>query len=239
MSKKIDRATHGPGFVEIVLGAVLSVILGVVLGAGLLILRPVVIEKQMPKEPVRGAIYYIEGSRDTSKAKQALAKRKAFVEGQTVSVTEDEINSLIGSNQPAAAPAAAPKAAEKGKAPEKAKEAAPPPPSDDMIATGAPNVRISGSELQVGVPVTINALGFGQKVIVQARGGFVKRESGFVYEPSSMYFGSCPVQNLPFISNYVRNKAIASQPIPDDIKAAWAKLANVSIEGNALKLTMP
>src|SRR6185436_11970934 len=100
------------------------------------------------------------------------------------------------------------------------------PASGEMIATGAPNVRINGGELQVGVPVTINALGLDQKVIVQARGGFVKKDSGFVYEPSSMYFGSCPVQNLPFVSNYVRTKALAAQPIPDDIKAAWAKLTN-------------
>jgi hypothetical protein len=239
MRKKIDRAAHGPGFVEIVLGAVLSVILGVALGAVLLILRPVVIEKQMPKEPVRGAIYYIEGSKDTSKARQALAKRKAFVQGQTVTVTEDEINSLISPGQAAAAPAAPPKAGEKAKAPEKAKEAAAAPASDEMIAAGAPNVRINGGELQVGVPVTINALGLGQKVIVQARGGFVKKENGFVYEPSSIYFGSCPVQRLPFVSDYVRTKALSSDAIPEDIKTSWAKLANVSIEGNALKLAMP
>jgi hypothetical protein len=29
------------------------------------------------------------------------------------------------------------------------------------------------------------------------------------------------------------------QPIPEDIKTSWAKLANVSIDNNALKLTMP
>ena len=237
MSKKIDRATHGPGPVEILLGALLSVVLGVVLGAVLLILRPVVVAKEMPKEPVKGAVYYIEGSRDSAKGRQALAKRKAFVDGQSVTVTEDEINSLLASTQ---APAAA-KAPEK-KAPEKGKEkagSAPAAGSADAVALGQPNVRINGGELQIGVPVTVNALGLDQKVIVQARGGFVKKENGFVYEPSSLYFGSCPVQHLPFISDYVRTKALATQSIPEDIKTSWAKLANVAIEGNALKLTMP
>jgi hypothetical protein len=108
-----------------------------------------------------------------------------------------------------------------------------------MLATGTPNVRINGGEMQVGVPVTVNALGLDQKVIVQARGGFVKKENGFAYEPSSIYFGSCPVERLPFLSNYVRNKALALQTLPEDIKTSWAKLTNVAIEGNALKLTMP
>jgi hypothetical protein len=47
------------------------------------------------------------------------------------------------------------------------------------------------------------------------------------------------VQRLPFLADYVRNKALATQSIPEDIKTSWTKLANVSIEGNALKLTMP
>src|SRR5829696_1419260 len=95
MSKKINRAAHGPSLVEIVLGVVLSIILGVALGAVLLVLRPISQVKEMPKEPAKGMVYYIEGSKDTSKGRQALAKRKAFVEGQSISVTEDEINSLI------------------------------------------------------------------------------------------------------------------------------------------------
>jgi hypothetical protein len=240
MSKKIDRATHGPGMVEIVLGVVLSIILGVALGAVLLILRPTPTGKDVPKEPAKGVVYYIEGSKDTSKAKSALAKRKAFVEGQSVTVTEDEINSLI--NPTAATPPPPPaKAGDKAKAPEKGKEAAgaAAPASDETVAVGQPNVRINNGEMQIGVPVTINALGLGQKVIVQARGGFVKKDSGFVFEPSSMYFGSCPLDKLPFLAGYVQDKALAMQPIPEDIKTSWAKLANVTIENNALKLTMP
>lgn len=237
MSKKIDRATHGPGMVEIVLGVVLSITLGVALGAALLVLRPTPTGKDIPKEPVKGVVYYVEGSRDMSKSKQALAKRKAFVEGQSVTVTEDEINSLINPAAAATPPPPA-KAGDKGKAPEKGKEA-PAPGSDETIAVGQPNVRIANGELQIGVPVTINALGLGEKVIVQARGGFVKKDNIFVFEPSAMYFGSCPLDKLPFLAGYVQNKALAMQPIPEDIKTSWAKLANVSIDNNALKLTMP
>jgi hypothetical protein len=228
MSKKVDRALHGPSWAEVILGAVLSIVLGVVLGALLLILRPPIVAKEVPKEPVRGAIYYVEGSRDGSKAKQALAKRKSFVEGQSVTVSEEEINSLIAP----ATPAPAPKAGEK-------KDAKATPATSDTLATGAPNVRIADGKLQVGVPVTMNVLGLEQKVIVHARGGFVKEGDMFVYEPEKLYIGSCPVERLPYLSSYVRNKVLAAQPIPEDIKASWVKLANVSIEGKSLKLTMP
>ena len=254
MSKKIDRAMRGPSWAEVIIGAVLSIVLGVALAAVLLVLRPVVTPKTVAKqgakdakaakaaaEPDKGAVVYIEGSRDTAKAKQADAKRKAFAQGQSVTVTEDELN-VLAAPAPAAA-AAAPKPAEKGKAapkttePEKA--AAPAAGSDETFATGAPNFRIDKGVLQIGVPVTVNAFGLGEKIIVQARGGFVKNGDQFVYEPDVLYFGSCPVQRLPLVCKYVRDHFLAGQPIPDDIKAAWPKLANVAIEGNALKLTMP
>src|SRR4051812_40220514 len=236
MSKKIDRAAHGPGLAEILVGVVLSLILGVLAGAVLLILRPVAVAKEMPKEKDRDphAVYYIERSRDTSKAKQALAKRKDFVEGRSIVVTEDEINSITNP-APATPPGAKagdkkgpekkadPKA--KGKEKEKGKEAPPAEEnSGDALAVGAPNVRINGSDIQLGVPVTINALGLGQRVIFQAHGGFVKKDNVFVYEPDQIYFGSCPIQRLPFLAGYVRNKVLEGVKIPEDIKASWVKV---------------
>jgi hypothetical protein len=92
--------------------------------------------------------------------------------------------------------------------------------------------------MQVGVPVTLNVLGFQQKVIAQARGGFAKHGNVFAYDPDEIYVGSCPVQRLPFVAGYLKAKVLASQKVPDDIAAAWSKLTNVSIEGNTLNLAM-
>jgi hypothetical protein len=243
MSKKSDRAKYGPSWAEVTLGAALSLGLGIVLGALLLIVRPVVVAKEMPKEADRDrkAVYYIEGSRDPGKARQAAAKRQSFVAGQSISVTEDEINSLITPNPAAGAPGAKPKAPEKPKDPKAkdGKDAAPAGDSGDALAVGSPNFRINSGLMQIGVPVTVNALGLDQKIIVQARGGFTKDGNVFVYDPQELYFGSCPVQRLPFLSGYVRSKFLAGQPIPEDIKTAWTKLSNVAIDGNTLKLTMP
>lgn len=234
-TKKIDRAVHGPGWGEVILGAVLSLVLGVVIGAALLVIRPVVTVKELPKEADRDAtaVYYVEGSRDTAKAKQALAKRKAFVEGQSVSVIEDEINSLV---TVAPAPAAvAPKAGEKKD--EKAPAPAP-AASSDTLALGAANVRIRDGVMQVGVPVTLNVLGLSQKIVLQARGNFEKQGDVFVFHPAQLYLGSCPVQRLPFVAGFVQKKFLAAQAIPEDIATAWHKLTGVAIEGNTLKLAM-
>ena len=79
MSRKIDRALRGPSWIEVVLGAAISLVLGVALGAALLVFRPVIPVRQMPKEEAieRDAIYFVEGSRETAKARDAAAKRKA------------------------------------------------------------------------------------------------------------------------------------------------------------------
>lgn len=222
-----------------ILGAFLSLILGVAIGAALLILRPVKIERAEPKEREKDMVYYIEGSRDGSKSRQAVAKRNAFVQGQSVTVTEEEINALIASAGVPAAGATPPAKDPKAKTPAQGKDGkeAEAAAGGGYLDAGTPSVRVRDGALQVGVPVTISLLD--QKVIAQAKGGFVKRGDIFVFEPETLYLGSCPVQRLPFVAGFVRNAFLASQPIPDDLKAAWAKLASVSIEGNAVKLTMP
>lgn len=230
MRKKIDRAIHGPSWAEVILGAALSLVLGVVLGAALLVIKPVAQVKELPKEADRDAkaVYYIEGSRDGAKARQALAKRKAFVAGQSVEANEDELNSLVGAALAPAAP--------KPDAKKKEKTAPPPAPPDGFFTAGTPNFRIRDGQLQIGIPVTLNAIG--QKVIVHARGGFVKKGDEFVYEPSQLYLGSCPVQRLPFLAGFVSSKVFGAQAIPEDIATAWKKATNVTIEGNTVKVAM-
>lgn len=230
MSTKVDRAVHGPGWGEVILGALLSLVLGVALGVTFLVLKPVAQVKELPKEEEQkpNTVYYIEGSRDSSKARQALAKRKAFVEGQSITVTEDEINSLVPAAK--AAMAAAPGAK---------KDAAPAPAEaeSDRFAVGMANFRIRDGMVQIGAPVTVNVMGVSQKLIVQGRGGIEKRGDLFVFNPNEIYLGSCPVHRLPFVAGYVEKKFLEAQTIPEDVATAWKNLSDVSIEGNAVKLT--
>jgi len=237
MSAKLDRTVHGPGWTEVILGAVLSIVLGAVIAAALLVARPVVTARQTPKaaDVDPQAVTYIPGARDPGKVRSALAKRKAFGEGQSVTLAEEELNAL------GALPAAT-LASPAGELPPPAPAAAggaKPAASEATFERGAANVRLHDGKLQVAVPVTVNLLGLKPQIIIQARGGFEKQAAGFAYVPEVLYVGSLPVDRLPFVNGYVRGLLLDSVTTPEDLRAAWPKLASVTVEGRSLKLTMP
>jgi hypothetical protein len=222
----------GPSWTEVIIATTLSVIIGVTLGAASLVLKPVFFVKELPKEPVAGAIYFIEGSKDGTKGRQYTAKRKAFAQGESVVVNEEEINLIIASVQPPAAPAAAPKPKPK---PGEATEF-----SFDVETKVNPlNVRINNGLMQLAVPIKVSIFGAESTVVVLAQGTFVKGDNGFVFEPSASWAGSCPLDRLPIVNSMVFKKFIGAQPVPDDIAASWAKLVGAHVEGSTLKLVMP
>jgi len=257
MSAKFKRDQYEPGWIEITIGTMLSVVVGVVFGAVYMVMKPVVTVKELPREDERehGAIYFVEGARDPARAKLLVAKRKTLVGGGSVAVDENELNILTS---PAAPPPAAPvPAAKGGKADSKKgktaaapaptphepepKSAPPPPPA--IIGTGytagAPNFRIRDGLLQIGVPVKVDVFGLEISVLVQTQGTFVKSGGTFVYEPETIWVGSCPIDRVAVARDFVVKKVLNPQPVPDDIQNAWSKLAGVSVVGSVLRLTMP
>ncbi len=224
MSKQ-NLELHGPSWTEVILGAVLSVVLGGALAAVFLILKPVTKAKEMPKQLTADMVYYLEGSLDASKLRQAIAKQNSFAQGRSVSITEDELNAL-------AAPApTAPAAPAKGKPPAAAPGAA--------FAFGTPNFRIRKGELQIAVPMQVGVAGLDLNVVVQARGAFARRGESFVFVPNEVYIGSCPVHRLPMAQGYVMKKILAASALPEGVVAAWGKLSDVALDGSTLQFTMP
>ncbi len=220
-----DRAGYNPSWTEVIVGAILSLVLGAVLAAAFLILKPVATVRELPKEPDARVVYYIEGSRDSNRARQATAKQRTFLQGGTVALNEDELNAL-------AAPSGANAAAKPGQAPGTEVSA------DQMLTAGTPNFRIRDGVLQVGVPVRVSVVGFDRRVIVQARGGFERSDEGFVFDPDELYLGSCPVQRLPVVSGMVMKKFLAGAKVPEDLAAAWSEVSDVKVEGSSLHVTM-
>jgi hypothetical protein len=229
MSKKLDRQLYGPSMTEVLFGAVLSLLLGMVLAAVYLVLLPVTQVKELPKERIDGVVYYIEGSRDTSKARQASAKQKAFLQGATVTVNEDEINTII-----APAPVAPPTPTKKPASGAPAAATA-----VQGLTAGTPNFRIKDSVLQMGIPLQVSALGFEQKVVLQTRGGFTKIGEVFAFQPSELYLGSCPLQRLPGVPQALLRRVLASVTVPPEMSVAWAKLSDVAVDGSNLRLSVP
>jgi len=223
MRKRFDRARYGPSWIEVIFGALLSVVLGVVLAVGYFVFKPVLKVKELPKEPVAGTVYFIEGSRDYSNARRLVAKQKFFAKGGSVVVNEDELNS-------AANPVTAPVA-----------PGTEPAPPATVLSAGAPNFRIHDGLMQISVPVRIkyDLFDVDQVVLVQAFGTFARKGELISFVPKTVYVGSCPVQKIPHAVDFIMKKFFESQPVPPDIAAAWPKLADATVEGSTLKLTMP
>jgi hypothetical protein len=221
--RKIDK---GPSWLEVGLGAFLSVILGLVLGVAYMVTKPVIAVKAIPKDAPAGQIYYIEGSRGSLRSGGIDEKRKNFVAGESIDVDEGEINVFLGSEGKPAAPA--------GKSGDK-----PATPEQKMADVGPLNARIHDGTIQFAAPLNLNVFTVMGTLIVQANGTFVKHGGTFVYDPDTVYVGGCPVSRIPFAKDYVMSKVLFAKPVPDDLAAAWSKLVAVQIEGNTLHLRTP
>jgi hypothetical protein len=220
MRSKIDRALYGPSWTEVIIGAFFSVLIGAVLAAAWLVFTPVKKVPELPKDPVPGKVYYIAGLTRSANGRQWMRKRQLFTDGTTISLNEDELNSAMGS--------LAPQSAGKDEAAQSA-----------MIVPGAVNFRIHDGRLQIAAPVQLNIAGLQAKVRVIAQGGFVREGPGFVFAPSRLYVGSCRVDRLPVLPGMILRRVLESVNLPADLKAAWGRLANVAVEGDQLRLTMP
>jgi hypothetical protein len=218
---KIEREKYGPSLVEVTLGAALSLILGAVLAAAYLVVKPVATVRELPKEEdrVRDQVYFVEGSKDSNKGRTWLRKRQLLLEGQTAEIplTEDELNAGLND---------APKPAEAGAAPA-------------LIEPSAVNFRIREGVLQVALPSTVNFIGYRIPVVFQARGGFERDGDRFAFVPDEFYVGSLAVNRLPFLRGAVTSRLVAAKAVGPELIEAWGKLSAVAINGDTLQLTLP
>lgn len=240
-SSKVDRANYGPGWGEVILGAVLAILLGVVVAMIYLAFKPVVTVTKLPDPKVAAdQVTFIEGSKDTYRGQAWLRKRQAFLDGNSIELTEDELNAALSKAAPKPEPKAAAtvlkqktKEQEKKKAEEEAAQADAP-----YFVPGAINFRVADKLVQVSLPVSIPLLD--TTVIIQAAGTFAKGPSGnFEFVPERFYIGSLPVHRIPRASEEIIKRLSASDVLPEDMKTAWAKVADVRIEGRLLKVDMP
>jgi len=225
--KKIEKALYGPSVTEVTLGAILGLIAGVLAACVFLVFfKPVLQVKEMPKEPVRGAVYYIPGGDSNAKGRTWTAKQKQFIAGTTVTLVEEELNAWATSAFAAAAPKA-------GAKPEDAAAG-----MNGIFNPGMPNFKISGGKLQIGFKCTLNWYGLTKEVIVVTTGDLVRSGDKFVYSARTAYLGSCPLHLLPAVSGPLVSALIEKKKAPDAINSAWAKLSDATLDGNTLTLTV-
>lgn len=229
--KKIEKALYGPSMTEVALGAVLGLIAGVLAAGVFLVFKPVSQVKELPPADkiVKGMVYYIPGSESSSKTRSLPAKQKQILTTPTFSVdlVEDELNSwaanaIATSSAPASKPGAPADAAK--------------PAGDGIFNPGKPNFRIVEGKLQIGAKCVLNWYGLTREVMVVTAGTFTKSGETVAYHPDTLYLGSCPVHLLPALAGPLMNHLVSKVKVPDDVRAAWAKVDSATIENNTLKL---
>ncbi|MBA4138019.1 MAG: hypothetical protein C0518_11935 [Opitutus sp.] len=225
--KKVEKALYGPSTLEVALGAVLGLALGVVFAAVYLIFKPVTAVKEMPKEPATGMVYYLSGRTDGNKARGWQQKVATFVKGGSVIANEEELNAW-------AASISAPTGVARPVAPG---APAPAPAGGDFLSASGLNFRLEGERMHVGQKVLLNYFGLAKEVVMQAEGGFTRTGDGFAFQPERLYLGSCPLHALPGASGALAKALVAKQNVPDDFRAAWAKITALAVEGGLLKVT--
>ena len=235
--KKIEKALYGPSLTEVALGAVLGFIVGIVAACAYLVFKPVQQVLVMPEKAKQSisVVYYLPGSESNAKNRGWQAKQKQFLAGAGVQLSEDELNAWAAKlgTPPPPLPGKTPAPG----APAKAPVASAPAPQGIFIP-GPPNFRLVDGKLQIGLKCILNWYGVTHEVIVLATGGVTKSGDQFMFTPETVYLGSCPLHLLPSVAAPFVAHIIDREKIPDDIRAAWAKLTNVTIDGNALKLAV-
>ncbi len=248
-----SRTPYEPSWVEVILGALLSLALGIALALTYLILKPVEVVKEMPAEPDSAKVYYREGRCDPVEAQNWETKQKDFLAGRSIEVVEDELTALAASlgGKPIAPPPPPPPPPEppskKGKKntpppapPAPPPAAAEPPAPTGFLNPGLANFRIEKGMLHVGLPVLVDYYGYAQTTVwVHATGTFQKQGESFVFVPSEFYVGSCPLKQVPYVGEYLIQYVTGRVVLPAELTEAWKKLADVSITDNKLTLTAP
>jgi hypothetical protein len=209
----------GPTTAEIVLGSALSLLLGVLLVSLYLVLKPVEVVREMPEAPAVRTVYWLEGRKDAGLGRRWLFKREAFLQGQTVTLSEDELNLWIASVYPPR-PASAAK-------------------SGSVLDPAAPAFRVDERELAIGIACKLNVYGLLQReLVVQAVGDFgPPRDRGPVFRPREFYIGSLPVHRLPLVAGWLGRWVEGFYVFPEDLSAAWSRIVDAQVQDGTLVLT--
>lgn len=232
MARKIEKALYGPSIVEVVCGAILGLLAGVLAACVYLVFKPVPTVRELPKEQPRGMVYYLPGSESKARGAAWQMKQKQFLAGSSVQVNEDELNSWLTASIKLDAPPAAPGAPKGGTPPPSSSGPAP----DAIFIPSKPNFKIASDRLQVGMNCTLNWYGVMTDVTLQSTGVFTRDGDHFVYTPVTMYLGSCPLHYLPGVAPLLMSHLFSKGKVPDEFRDAWYKLNDVTVSGTSLKL---
>jgi hypothetical protein len=235
---------RAPSLIEVFVGSILAVLLGALVAATILLLKPVEILAEAPKDKALDPtkIYYLQGRKDYTASQRWRFKRDSVMQSHTVRVNEDELNAWVEDIYPKLQIETKPKApkAKPGAAVAAAKQ---PDTSQPLIQTGTPNIRMTSDSLRLGVVYYVNVFGYASfEIVAQCDGTFEKPRHGdepIYFRPTTFYLGSLPVHKLLMLKGIIFGRVVDTFELPADLAGAWAKLDEVKVENRELVLAAP
>jgi hypothetical protein len=178
MAPSLERKK--PGVFGIIIGAVLSTVLGALLGVLHLASQRVEVVAEAPKEPAAGTRYFITGEPPKDSGRSMERKLDQLENpGAEVAFSEGELNAW---SHQTFKPTQLEEAEKNGAV---------------MIVAGRPNFRFVGKELQLGMENELVVFGSSAPLVLQARGGFEHAGDKMRFKASEAYLGALPLHRLP------------------------------------------
>lgn len=222
MASRADRKS--PGVTSVFIGAVLSVIVGGLLAAVHLVSLPVEMLKTAPKEaPAKGARIFIAGESGASAGRAWQPKRDGLAAGTSGRQTwsEAELNAW-------SAATFEPAKLNKDDAADKMV----------LVTGGIPDFRFDGAALQLGMVNKVHLLGSETPLVLQARGGFVRTNAGWIYAPTEARLGALPLHKIPTLMSLVAGRFVA-RPFPAEVEKALQNAHEIAVREGALVIALP
>lgn len=220
MASFSDR--KAPGVISVFIGAVLSVTLGAILAGLHLASQPVEVMKTVPKEaPPADKLYYVLGAPGSAAGQSWEIKRDRLLSGGSggVMLNESELNAWSEATF------------EQVKLTDEEKKAT------VAILAGAPNFRIEGSSLHVGLVNTVHFFGSEAPLVLHARGGFERAGRGWRFHASEARIGALPLHKIPALLSVLADRFGAAQP-PQVVEKVMRDSTDLSLRDGALVISL-
>ena len=220
MASPSDR--KAPGVISVFIGAVLSVVLGSLLAVVHLASQPVEVMKTAPKEkPPADKLYSVLGASGSAGGKSWEMKSDLLdaAGAGSVLLTEAELNAWSESTFTPV------KLSEEEKG------------STMAILAGAPNFRIEGSSLHVGLVNTANFFGMEAPLVMHAHGGFARSGNGWRFVPAEARLGALPLHKIPALLSVIADRFGAAQP-PAVVEKVLRDANDIAIRDGSLVISL-
>lgn len=222
MAKKVPDQPQG-SMIGVIIGALLSISVGILLAVVNQASIPVSEVREMPDEDEinPALVYYVKG--DESDGTRWEPKRDRLANGTS---GEYRFNT--------------------GELNRWARSQLKPPTSEDLdsfvtIIPSPPNFLIAGESIQVSTYLEFPQV-LQRRVVVQSEGSFTNTADGPRYQSDRMFIGSCPIPSigpihralLTFFGGYYLESEEYTEMV-----GPWAQVSNVAIENGQLVLNVP